>query len=115
MSNFTLFTVRNFQIKITSSSQSEFKCEFNTLFFFLSYTANVLSLLQLHDIFKDKTIDPNIRDDAGYTALHWFVQKPRRDHHKLLLLCLQSGCGFDIDGRDYLDNTPLHIAAEVSF
>ena len=53
----------------------------------------------------------------GYTAFHWYVQKPRRDRHKLLLLllCLQNGCGFDIDARDYFDNTPLHIGAEVRF
>ena len=25
------------------------------------------------------------------------------------------GCDFDIDARDYFDNTPLHIAAEISF
>ena len=65
--------------------------------------------------FKDKTIVPNIRDDEGYTALHWYVRKSRRDRHKSLLLCLQSGCGFDIDAKDHFDNTPLHIAAEVSF
>ena len=28
---------------------------------------------------------------------------------------LQCECGFEIDARDHFDNTPLHIAAEVSF
>ena len=30
-------------------------------------------------------------------------------------MCLQCECGFEIDARDHFDNTPLHIAAEVSF
>ena len=30
-------------------------------------------------------------------------------------MCLQSGCGFDVDARDHFDNTPLHIAAKVNY
>ena len=41
-----------------------------------------------------------------------------RNHEEIVTsyyYCLQSGCGLDIDARDYFDNTPLHIASEVSF
>lgn len=60
-------------------------------------------------------IDPNGRDDDNTgTALHWYVYKPRQSRHTLLTKCLQSGRNFDLNARDKYDNTPLHIAAQVS-
>lgn len=74
----------------------------------------VYELQNIHELLNNDSIDPNAKDGNGCTALHWYVMKPRKHRHELLMRCLESRHPFNVDARDKLNNTALHLAAEVS-
>ncbi len=65
----------------------------------------LFSLLIEHDVIKNKIDQINVKNECGRTYLHQAVL----GNQLLAYLLLQYGA--DVNARDFLDQTPLHLAA----
>jgi ankyrin repeat protein len=74
---------------------------------FFAETASILQLL------IDRGANITARNDGGYTAIHWVVDRDKAEHtsetDKMVRLLIDAGA--EVNARTTTDITPLHLAA----